>query len=352
MQLGSITGQIQKNGNLVGEISTVQNLVGELNNSIIELTPALEDLTVTPDVVEQNFKSDIYGYDNVKVKAIESEEITITPRRISQTKEGLYNKITVDGDSNLISSNIKEGVEIFGVTGTAAVRGRENSVIATRFPAGTTTSALPKYIKELNFIVTPTGSTCMFMFGNLEGLEKIKGVNTANVTTMGQMFYYCKALKEVPNINTSKATAMNSMFYNCNSIKTIPHFDTSNVTNMNMMFDACKSLIEVPLLNTSKVTNASYMFDGCTSLTTVPQFDMSSATNLNLMFTKCTALSNESLNNIMAMCINATAYKSKYAGQSEYMSLKKIGLTSAQATICKSLSNYQAFISAGWVTGY
>ena len=51
MQLGTITGQIQKNGNLVGEISTVQNLVGELNNSIIELTPALEDLTVTQDVV-------------------------------------------------------------------------------------------------------------------------------------------------------------------------------------------------------------------------------------------------------------------------------------------------------------
>lgn len=132
-------------GSLIGEISTVQNLVGELNNAIIELTPELEDLTVTPDIVEQNFKSNMYGYNNVKVEAIqgeditikptmeeqkyngvyrnvtvepiESEEISITPSANEQTKEGLFDKVTVTGDNELVPENIKLGVEIFGVMG-------------------------------------------------------------------------------------------------------------------------------------------------------------------------------------------------------------------------------------------
>ena len=32
--------------------------------------------------------------------------------------------------------------------------------------------------------------------------------------------------------------------------------------------------------------------------------------------------------------------------------LKYIGLTSAQANKCKTLSNYSAFTAAGWTTGY
>ena len=45
------------------------------------------------------------------------------------------------------------------------------------------------------------------------------------------------------------------------------------------------------------------------------------------------------------MCINATSYTGTKA-------LETIGLTSEQADKCKTLSNYSAFISAGWTTGY
>ena len=47
----------------------------------------------------------------------------------------------------------------------------------------------------------------------------------------------------------------------------------------------------------------------------------------------------------MQMCINAVAYTST-------KTLSQLGLTSAQATRCKKLTNYQAFLDAGWVTGY
>ena len=45
------------------------------------------------------------------------------------------------------------------------------------------------------------------------------------------------------------------------------------------------------------------------------------------------------------MCANATSYTGT-------KTLAYIGLTSAQANKCKSLSNYSAFIAAGWTTGY
>lgn len=63
------------------------------------------------------------------------------------------------------------------------------------------------------------------------------------------------------------------------------------------------------------------------------------------MFSRCSSLSNESLNNILEMCINATSYTGT-------KTLKQIGLTSSQATTCQSLSNWNDFVTAGWTTGY
>ena len=63
------------------------------------------------------------------------------------------------------------------------------------------------------------------------------------------------------------------------------------------------------------------------------------------MFYYSRNLSDESLNNILAMCANATSYTGT-------KTLAYIGLTSAQANKCKTLSNYSAFTSAGWTTGY
>ena len=63
------------------------------------------------------------------------------------------------------------------------------------------------------------------------------------------------------------------------------------------------------------------------------------------MFKYCPNLSNESLNNILAMCTNAIKITSN-------KTLKYIGLTNEQAATCQGLSNYNTFISAGWTTGY
>lgn len=124
------------------------------------------------------------------------------------------------------------------------------------------------------------------------------------------------------------------------------NYDISQVTNIRYLFSSLYGLKKAPLLDTAHITNAQQLFYGCESLITVPIYNFSSLTGNNNynMFYNCTALSNDSLNNILQMCIGMTGVTNK--------NLKYMGLSSTQATTCQSLSNWSAFVSAGWTTGY
>lgn len=126
-----------------------------------------------------------------------------------------------------------------------------------------------------------------------------------------------------------------------------PVVDTSEQTTWWYFAGECKRLMQVPLLNTSNVTNFGNAFNGCSSLTVVPIFDTSSATSLGSMFSGCFSLNDESLDNILQMCINATAYTGT-------KTLKQIGFQKNIYPVSKleTLPSYQDFIDAGWTTGY
>lgn len=148
------------------------------------------------------------------------------------------------------------------------------------------------------------------------------------------------------DVDTSNITDMARMFYSYTDLSTIASFNTSNVTDMDNAFYGCTSLVTAPQMDTSKVTMIRSLFYGCTSLVNVPTYNIESATNFGNMFTNCSNLSNESLNNILAMCATLTA------SVTMSKTLKKIGLSSTQATTCTGLSNWSAAQSAGWTTGY
>lgn len=129
-----------------------------------------------------------------------------------------------------------------------------------------------------------------------------------------------------------------------------PEMDTSSGENFNEMFMGCESLISIPQYDFSKGNGAMGLidaFNGCVNLTTVPNLVRTPSDDvmyLENMFYGCDSLSDNSLNNIMAMCINCP--------NSEYKELSYLGISAEQATKCESLSNYSALIDAGWTTGY
>ena len=182
------------------------------------------------------------------------------------------------------------------------------------------------------------------MFMGCTNLATIPLLDTSKVTNMSYMFHGCTNLATIPLLDTSKVTNINSMFENCEHLMTVPNLNTSSATNMYALFSGCASLASIPLLDASNVTDVAYMFAACTNLVTIPQLDTSEVTNMMYMFMECTNLSDDSLNNVLAMCANATLYTGT-------KTLKYMGISEEQATKCTTLSNYEMFTSAGWTTG-
>lgn len=199
---------------------------------------------------------------------------------------------------------------------------------------------------------TKINATPTTYYGNgiAEMITNLPELDFTNVSGIQFLFEQCKNLIEIPNLkNTSRFTNFNGVFKECAKITSIPMIDTSSATLMRETFANCTALVSIPQLDTSHVT-AMYSFcSNCSNLVNVPILDTSSilatSNGFKDVFAYCTSLSNESLNNIMKMCINATNYTGT-------KTLNFIGLTSAQATICQGLSNYNDLIAAGWTTGY
>lgn len=204
----------------------------------------------------------------------------------------------------------------------------------------TPTKVFPPDWSEIGYEDTPQSI--------IEGFNYAKEIQDnwdSSITNLSQKFYNSDLLKFMPMVDTSKATNTSNMFYNCINLMAIPLLNISDVKNTTSMFYRCRNLIEIPHFDVSSATKCTSMFSGCSNLKTVPNLNISKTTDATSMFLSCTNLSNESLNNIMEMCINAIKITSN-------KTLKNIGLTQTQTETCQSLSNYQAFLDAGWTTGY
>lgn len=146
----------------------------------------------------------------------------------------------------------------------------------------------------------------------------------------------------VPLVDVSNRTSFSYFASNCYRLIDVALLDTSNATNLGNMFSGCYALESVPQFNTSKATTMGGMFQNCYNLKNVPQFNTSNVTFFGNMFISCTKLSDESLNNILAMCINATSYTGT-------KTLAILGITNRTLkNKVPTLSNYQAFLDAGW----
>lgn len=165
--------------------------------------------------------------------------------------------------------------------------------------------------------------------------------------TPGKKFLEDQNLVYVPLIDTSNLTSLSSFFQDCRLLRYVPKLNTSNCTNFSQMFYYCTSLKTAPSIDTSKGTNFSSMFMGCSYLENVPVYNFSLGTSFYSMFNNVNALTDQSLDNILKSCITAV----NYTGTKKLTQLGLSKVLYPQEKI-ESLPSYQAFLNAGWTTGY
>lgn len=257
--------------------------------------------------------------------------------------EGLRN-VTVNGDENLISKNIKSGETIFGVNGDINVLDTSNATataediskgkvayangekIVGTLESNYNVRWIPQQsigVRNISVIdfsnVELPEKVSTLSFASLTGLSQIIGlerIDTSNVTSMDNMFSGCTSLKtlNLTSFNTSKVQNMASMFHNCQALTelNLSGFDTANVTNMSNIFDSCESLTELNLssFDIRKANDISYMFNGCKKLNKIifgENFNTQNVKNMAMLFSNCSSLTELDLSTFNTKRVNSMA---------------------------------------------
>lgn len=195
-------------------------------------------------------------------------------------------QILQEKETNIIPENIKDGVQIFGVTGDYIGGDSIDLTTGIKF-AESSFSTLPDNIINANW---ENITNMSYMFSNCASLTTIPQLNTANVVNMSYLFQGCVSLTSVALLDTTNVIDMSGMFADCGNLTTIPQLNTSNVVYMDSMFSGCTSLTTLPQLNTSNLKYAGFMFNYCSSLTTVSGLDFSNVVEIQSMFEGCSNL--------------------------------------------------------------
>ncbi len=231
------------------------------------------------------------------------------------TKEGTV--VPDEGPVQYVSYSISDGVVTFKYLGTND-KSDEGTVVELEDVLGGEhlftldrdgMESATKVVFDESFKTTGYSITSMEnLFSHMDNLETVEGLsnlNTADLTNISNMFSGCMKLKSVDftGFDTQKVTNMSNLFYYCLALEDVnlKGFNTSSVTNMSGMFSNCDALTSLNLksFNTANVMNTEYMFDDCDALTglDITGFDLSNDTTMDCMFRHCKSLTVLDLSN-------------------------------------------------------
>ena len=205
---------------------------------------------------------------------------TITPTTSNQTavSSGKYTTgtITVKGDSNLISENIKDGVSIFGVTGTYEGSGG-SSTGDTSNEDGLIERNISTYV---NNRVSKIGEYVFARWGSLISVDfpectsigsygfssctSLTTISFPKCTSIGNYAFFGCRLLNIASFPECTSVG-NNAFYSCTSLSIVSFPECTSIGSS--AFYSCTPLSTVSFPKCTSI--GSYAFYRCTSLSTI-----------------------------------------------------------------------------------
>ena len=181
---------ITKNITENGEYSASEDDADGYSSVNVEVSPTLEDKTVTPTTSEQTITAD-EGYDALGTVTVEA--------------------VTAAIDANITAGNIKKGVTILGVDG---------NINPVEFSATPNAFTLLENIRNLNAVI-PNGVTSISVnaFRDCTGLKSIE-IPSSVTKFNNYAFSGCTGLTSI-EIPSSVTSIGNNAFYACTNLTTI-----------------------------------------------------------------------------------------------------------------------------------
>lgn len=221
-----------------------------------EVNVSAVDASIDSNIVAGNIKSGveilgITGEYSGGSSTYQSKNVTPTAEGLTVTPDTGYDALSsveVSGSSNLIASNIKKDVEIFGVTGTL------------EGGSGVTLNVHPTSLAYAG-----TGDT------NSNSHSDILPAD-------------CSWTTAVDLTNLSASNGFRYVFYNNTTISSLDlsNWNFENITDARYAFSGCSNLVTIlGTLKLDKCTTYSNMFNGCTSLVDCPITDFAFGVSTN-----------------------------------------------------------------------
>ena len=238
------------------------------NSVEVNVLPTLESLSVT-DNGTYTPSTGKDGFDSVTVD-VPKEHHNVTSKNI--TANGIYNS---EGDDvwNKVTVNVPE--KTFNKA-SVTKEYTENGQYSIATPDGYDGIS----DVSVNVNVASSGGTgfdttqlCQLQFRQNLYTVDLTGLDTSNVTSMKNMFYYCASKSlDLSHLKTSKVQEFYGMFsYSSLTTIDVSNFDTSFANSFSSMFYYCTelTLLNISNLNMSAGLYFSDMFAVCRSLTTI-----------------------------------------------------------------------------------
>lgn len=273
----------------------------------------------------KNVKS--YAYANVNVQPkLETKSVTITS----------------NGTTTVTPTSGKDGMSSVQIT--TDISDRDWTEIGYTAEPSSIQDGFD-YAKQIynNWDASITNRNSQFV--NDKNLEFFPEVSMSNTTNAQNMFSKCHSLRTVgSNILNNPNSNMNAsnMFYHCDSLEEVGDVDFTG--DKSSMFAACFNLKKVKSIHfTGDQESNSSVFTSCDFLEEIGTIKTSITSNVYKVFDQCLNLSNDTLKKILK------DYCAKLVDQpSNKKTLTAIGLSYAQATLCKTFDEWQDLANAGW----